>query len=369
MTIASRDQMALPVGTWPYGQYFVSRGLPADPGYLGVITNWDGQWYQSIALDGYQVPLPDDPEAGQKLQAWAFPPGYPMLVRGAMAVTGLPFSVAATVISMVAGGLAMILLYRLLDRRAGAFIAASAVALLSTFPSAPLLQAAYSESLALLYLMLSLTLLASRRYLWCALAVSALAMSRLVTPPLALVVAAHFYRRFKSERRDLSTSDMVSLGFLFVLCVIGAVAWPVISSFFIGSQAGLARTSAPRYLRGWFLGSLSIGGPALLGAVLLLVLILMIFAMRHTTEGWGLELRVWSVAYPVYIFSVTSILLGVLRYFLLAPTFLLVAVMVVAENRWRAAVPILLCGLGLASQWWYVSQVLVVPPPAPGIGP
>ena len=25
--------------------YYVFRPLPADPGYLGVATNWDGQWY------------------------------------------------------------------------------------------------------------------------------------------------------------------------------------------------------------------------------------------------------------------------------------------------------------------------------------
>src|SRR5690348_312046 len=33
--------------------YFVHTETPASPGLSGVLANWDGQWYERIATDGY----------------------------------------------------------------------------------------------------------------------------------------------------------------------------------------------------------------------------------------------------------------------------------------------------------------------------
>ena len=51
IAFASRYQVALPSPDHP-GIYQFSAH-PDSPGYLGLITNWDGQWFERIATNGY----------------------------------------------------------------------------------------------------------------------------------------------------------------------------------------------------------------------------------------------------------------------------------------------------------------------------
>ena len=56
--------------------YKVTTPTPESPGYLGVISNWDGQWYRTIAENGYPKNLPE--LGGQVIpNEWAFAAGYP----------------------------------------------------------------------------------------------------------------------------------------------------------------------------------------------------------------------------------------------------------------------------------------------------
>ena len=79
IALASSRQIALDQST--IDGLFVHTPTPADPGYWAIITNWDGQWYESIAQDGYQTSTAGDPKAGAQLWAWAFPPLFPLLVH------------------------------------------------------------------------------------------------------------------------------------------------------------------------------------------------------------------------------------------------------------------------------------------------
>src|SRR5665647_2968030 len=54
IAFASRYQVALPSPAHP-GIYQFSAH-PDSPGYLGLITNWDGQWFERIATNGYHLP-------------------------------------------------------------------------------------------------------------------------------------------------------------------------------------------------------------------------------------------------------------------------------------------------------------------------
>ena len=127
--------------------WFVVHPTPASPGYLTALTNFDGQWYQQIAEHGYPTVLR---RWSRGAEPWAFYPLYPSLVRGLMELTGLPFAAAATLVSMTCGAVAVCLLYRLLLRTGGRFTATATVLALCVYPAAPILQAAYTESLALL---------------------------------------------------------------------------------------------------------------------------------------------------------------------------------------------------------------------------
>src|SRR5450759_2330601 len=61
IAFASRYQVALPSPDHP-GIYQFSAH-PDSPGYLGLITNWDGQWFERIATTGYHLPAAGYPTA------------------------------------------------------------------------------------------------------------------------------------------------------------------------------------------------------------------------------------------------------------------------------------------------------------------
>ena len=65
IAFASRYQVALPSPDHP-GIYQFSAH-PDSPGYLALITNWDGQWFERIATTGYHLPAAGDPHGKDAL--------------------------------------------------------------------------------------------------------------------------------------------------------------------------------------------------------------------------------------------------------------------------------------------------------------
>ncbi|HEY5249493.1 MAG TPA: hypothetical protein VIJ15_13705, partial [Dermatophilaceae bacterium] len=122
---AASQQVALPSPEHPGIYQFTAH--PDSPGYLDLITNWDGQWYERIATLGYHLPLQGAPGAKDTLWTYAFLPGFPMVVGAIMAVTGLSFAVCVTIVNLMAGGAAMVVMFALLERTAGWFVAGAAV--------------------------------------------------------------------------------------------------------------------------------------------------------------------------------------------------------------------------------------------------
>lgn len=361
IAFASRRQVALTATRQDYHVFFPTT---ASPGYEGVVANWDGQWYRRIAEFGYQTPTPGSPGAGEELWTWAFPPVYPLLVRGLMAVTGLPFAWAATAVSVVAGAGAMVLMYRLVLRYAGGFLAVATVVLSSFFISAPLLQVAYAESLALLLLMATLNLLASRRYGWAVACVVVLSFTRIVTLPLVAVVLAHGWSRWRSEG-PFWKADRRSAFWLAVVglaSAVGAILWMLVASLFIGFSAGTRRSMNQRGLfQGWLRDVYDLFGPSGLFMLLLFVVLLGLNLLTSRGRVWGAELRAWSLAYPLYLFWFTPLLPAVLRYLLLVPTLpvLLVGLPLRATKVSVATLSIAAVFLAVG-QYWYASNILVV---------
>jgi hypothetical protein len=122
-------------------------------------THWDGAWFLRIASNGYTRPASP-----------AFFPLYPLLVRGLGFVFGGNLVIAAVALSLTAYALAMVTLYRLTAAEIDRHTALWTVIFISAFPAALFFQAAYSESLFLLFT--SVALLAARRgrWLWAGLA-------------------------------------------------------------------------------------------------------------------------------------------------------------------------------------------------------
>lgn len=363
LVVAAGDQVAL---TRTRLDYYVYEPTQSDPGYLGIVSNWDAQWYRRIATDGYELPAPGASAADTRntLWTWAFPPAYPMLVRLVMAVTSLSFPVAATIVSGLAGAAAMVLMYRMVLRTGGPFLAAVTVLFSSFFISAPLLQIGYSEALALLFVMAALNFMMDRHYLWAAAAILGLSMTRLVSLPLLLVVVVHAYVRFRTEGAFWRTKrkEAASLALTGVMSIFGLFCWMLLASVFIGTKAGMERSAGQRSLYlGWFEDAyhlFGLVGPVLVGCFLLLVALSMLVPSARV---WSPELRAWSAAYPAFLLAMTPILPAVLRYLLLTPT---LPVLFAGTPRqptrrslaWVATVLVVL----VVCQRWYAANIIVV---------
>jgi hypothetical protein len=368
IAFASRYQVALPSPAHP-GIYQLTPH-PDSPGYLGLITNWDGQWYERIATLWYHLPQPGDPGAKDALKAFAFPPGFPAVVGALMAVTGLSFGVSVTVVNLVAGGAAMVVLFALLERTAGRFVASAAVLLTCCFVAAPLFQAAYSESIALLLVCTVLLLVARRRYGWAVAAVLLLSLTRLVTPPLAIVVMVHAGLRFGNRAQDpIRRGEAAWMTTLAVVSLASVSLWSTITSAITSGvkDTGASRGSVSGVVAGgrfgWFTNAYEhIGWIGVVGLALLVVL-LVALALSPLTRTWGVEVRTWCAIYPIYLLFVAGVHTGMLRYLLLA--FPLALLLVGSPQpgtipRRRAAVVAAACVIGLALQIPWVTHALVV---------
>ena len=230
--------------------YYVHTPLPADPGYMGLATNWDGQWHERIATLGYQSASVDP--SGFSERAWAFPPVYPLTVRAVDHLLGLGFAPAAALVSLTFGGAAMVLIHRLALPAVGRVGAAGLVALVSCYVAAPIYQVAYSEAMALFFLSWSLLDLRGRRYRRALVPLVLLAFTRLITPPLAVAAVAHLiYRRRTSQ--NPSRRETAALAAYALTATAGPWFWPsvagALSGFDSGNRAAQAVSSSTL---GWF---------------------------------------------------------------------------------------------------------------------
>ena len=371
IALAARHQVALPSPDHPGVYQFTAH--PDSPGYLGLITNWDGQWYERIATVGYTLPSwPGEPGGADALWSFAFLPVFPAVVGAMMALTGLSFAVCATVVNLMAGAAAMVVMFVLVERTAGRFAAGAAVLLSCTFMTAPLFQAAYSESISLLLVCTVLLLLAQRHYGWAVAAVVLLSLTRLVTPPLAVVVLVHAVLRYRGRAQDpVRRGEAVAMAVLGVVCATSVSLWSMITSVITdgtkltGADRGSVSSAVVAGRFGWFTNALEhVGWIGVIGLALLVV-IFVVVALSRLTQSWGTEVRTWFAIYPIFLLFVAGVHTGMFRYVLLAfPLGLLLIGSPLPGTfpRRRAALVGTVAVINLGLQVFWVSHALVITP-------
>jgi len=391
--VLERVRRASAVGRWPadvltalvayaltrlWGTVLISRAattqLPSiwtgpRSDYFDMAQLWDGQWYRIIATQGYPLPLPIDAAGAVQQNAWAFFPGFPYTVKAVMAITSLPFSPAAVLLNAVLGGCAVVVLLRLLQRVAGRRAGLGAVVLFCALPSAPVLQIAYSESLALLLLALALLWLVERRYLMSAVTVVLLAFTRPVVAPFAVVVLVHLIVRWRARHTDPfprgQQQQVVGLG---LLSAVSSLFWPLLVQLITGVPSAYTRTQGAwrsgGKVKGPFEQTLDISrllwgepGPRwlALGAVCYIAVVL-----SPLGRSMGAELRTWVLAYPTYLLAVIEPWSSTFRYALFVFPLL---VLVGGVRRVGPVVVLALALVGLAYQARWVDELLVFRPP------
>jgi hypothetical protein len=298
---------------------------PSYAEYVGLF--WDGSWYREIAERGYPAGLPRGADGAVVQNAWAFFPLFPLLVRPLLAV-GLPWHVAAPVLATLLGAAALLVVHRVVAALVEArWVPILAVAVVASHPAAPVLQAAYTESLALLLLAAALLVLVRRRYALLLLLLPLLGLTRAVALPLALVVAAHGLHRLRRTRSGdpFDVRERVLVVAATVTALASGLLWPAVVGLATGEPDAYALTQGTWRGRGavvplvpwWDVARYLAddGAPLLLAATLLALGALL--AWRRL-RALGLEAWTWVAGYAAYLVAVLEPGTSLVRFSLLA---------------------------------------------------
>ncbi|WAJ35306.1 hypothetical protein OUO20_10325 [Arthrobacter sp. FX8] len=296
----------------------VNPWFPPKPDYWNFINIWDARWYAQVIANGYPSILPTDAAGNVQENTWAFYPLYPALAGGLSRLTGLNPAASLTLIAMLAGWAAALVVYTLFRQKAAHVPAMWGVAFFSTFPVSAVLQVPYAEPLSLLLLAAALLLVVRRQYLWAIPAVFLLCLSRPVGVPFAAMAglllvfraAAHVRkgRQRGADEAAHSLRDLAALTGLTAVAGVSALAWPAAAWAATGDPQAYTKTET--VWRGqdlvpfqpWFDTGVELFGPVL-GLLAPVVFVALFIAMLFLPPvvRLGVELRLWCACYMGYL--------------------------------------------------------------------
>ena len=252
-----------------------------------------------------------------------------------MAVTGLEFPAAGSMIALLCGFGAAVLMGLLLRERIGDAAALVVVVLWASFPASVTLQLAYTESLAMLLLVAYLLALARERWLLAAGIAVLVGLTRPIAVPLGVVTLVALWLRWRARGdRPIKAGEYAAGLASLVACGVAGFLWPAIAWGATGERSAYTDTMGAWRGSGvvepftpWLGMSTYVFGETW-GPVWLVVVPLVILAMLvgPWARGLGMQLRTWSVAYPAYLAAVLDPFTSIFRY--LIPMFPLLAVLV-----------------------------------------
>jgi hypothetical protein len=153
----------------------------AGPNWYYRLLRWDSGWYADIIRRGGYWFDGD----GSVQTSVTFFPGYPLLSSAVKSVFHVDEYIALLLVANISSLLAVLLFAKLARDELGDEIALSAVALFCFFPSSMFLSAGYTESLCLVFVLLSLILVTRQKFVLSS-AIAGLAMA---TRPTSIVLA------------------------------------------------------------------------------------------------------------------------------------------------------------------------------------
>jgi len=141
--------------TTPYPGKFA-----VEPLWYERLLRWDGEWYAAIVSQGYQYS--DNPAVESST---VFYPLYPALSYAIASLTGIDPSIALLLVANVSALGAALLMTKFVKDELGSEIALLSLAFFCFFPSSLFLSAGYSESLFLVFVLLSFIAMAEKKYM------------------------------------------------------------------------------------------------------------------------------------------------------------------------------------------------------------
>lgn len=335
-----------------------------------LALGWDAQWYWLVAVNGYPADLPLTATGAVAENAWAFLPLYPYFAAAVAPLVGGLWGTAAVVISLAAGYGATYVLFRMLRPRIGATAAVWAAAFFAAGPLAALFQVGYAESLFVLWLFLALWAVTARRFVWVYPLIVLMGFTRPGVLAFALFLGLFgIWRWFSRRREPLAVREIVHIVALGALAVVVGFAWQVIAGVVTGDPGAYLATELA-WRRNWLPGDAGVFVPfdgfvqaaifwgqtwgwGTVGGILFLIVVVagvgaaLLFA--PPVRKLGVEVRLWSASYLLYLLAVFFPQSSVFRL-LLPVSPLWGALAVPRAPWWRVTVLV----AGLAGQWWWI---------------
>lgn len=199
---------------WSTSLYFVIQKNPFESlsrtvsiAVIDNYTRWDSLWYTDIASMGYY-----------KEQAAAFFPLYPWTMDWITTITGLSYRVSGLIVSNIAFFIALFFLIRLVQRDFSETIAIRTGFLIAFFPTAFYFSAVYTESLFLMWTVLSFYMGRSKRFWWAGIFGGVASLTRntgiLLVLPLLYEYMQTKQWNWRAIRADIASIALVPAGLL-----------------------------------------------------------------------------------------------------------------------------------------------------------
>ncbi|MEO7060802.1 MAG: hypothetical protein ABI083_13870 [Lapillicoccus sp.] len=349
-----------------------------DVSYLTFSAQWDGQWYQQIAVGGYPATLPVDSAGVVQQNAWAFYPLFPLLARFVMDAFGLSFYAAGSTLSLLLGFVAAIAMAKLFEPRLGRRAALLAVVVWASFPAAATLQVGYTEATAMALLTLALLALSRERWLLAMSLALLTGLARPIAVPLGAVTLVALWLRWR-RRADAPIGVGEGASGLAALagCGVAGLLWPVIAWRATGRSDAYTET-----MSSWRAGHVitpfhpwvdmsryyfgQTWGPVWLTTVFVVIAVMV---LGPWASRLGPEMRTWALAYPAYLLVVLDPFTSIFRY--LIPLFPLVPVLIgvagpdrrPSRRVWVGVRTVVLTALFVVGQWYWIDLLWRFVPP------
>jgi hypothetical protein len=199
------------------GEVYDKPPLPGGARLItNVFTSWDGRWYLEIVRTGYPRHVPPNITFDQLEARAAFFPLFPSVVRIVDPVIPGGDTIAALLVNLLLGGVAIVLAGWLARSWWGDKVAGRAMVLMAVFPASVVLTMAYSEALLLALAAGCLLALDRRRWLLAgvlaALGTAARPNGVALCAACAIAAAIAIYRH--REWRSLIAPALSPIGFL-----------------------------------------------------------------------------------------------------------------------------------------------------------
>ena len=303
----------------PAGSRFGERATPA-----AFAAGWDSWWYSFVAGYGYPETLPLTDAGDVAENAWAFMPIYAYVASWVGALLGA-WIVGAVIVSLVAGYLACLVLYRMMRLRGDDAMAMWAVVFFAAGPLSGLFQVGYAEALFLLWLFLALWCVMRRHYAWLYLLVPLMGFTRPGVLAFSLFLALHGIQRWVARTRDpLPGRDIIHIVLTGLLAAVVGFSWQVYAALKTGDPGAYLATELAwrrnwiadppdgfQPFEGFLLGARFWAGqwhiPEFAGYLVLAGIVLAaaaILLFEPHVKRLGSEVRLWTASYLVYLLAV-----------------------------------------------------------------